>query len=203
MFIYSFPRPVTLLVEFEGVDDVLPDAVEAAGDGNVDQYYVGHCVRKTSAQLAGNHSRRCRRRADKAEHGALGEYSEVAVRHGGDQPGERDECRDLERKHKEMPFPESEVVRGDRVELEEQHRGHENRLDILGEPRESRLDGSRQRIDKEQDQIGCDPEDDCQRQHPVLDEFPDSSHIRHNPAFLPAEIVKPTDLKNSPPSIGL
>lgn len=33
MFIYSFPRPVTLLVEFEGVDDVLPDAVEAAGDG--------------------------------------------------------------------------------------------------------------------------------------------------------------------------
>lgn len=32
MFIYSFPRPVTLLVEFEGVDDVLPDAVEAAGD---------------------------------------------------------------------------------------------------------------------------------------------------------------------------
>ena len=27
MFIYSFPRPVTLLVEFEGVDDVLPDAV--------------------------------------------------------------------------------------------------------------------------------------------------------------------------------
>lgn len=59
MFIYSFPRPVTLLVEFEGVDDVLPDAVEAAG------------------------------------------------RHGGDQPGERDECRDLERKHKEMPFPES------------------------------------------------------------------------------------------------
>lgn len=163
MFIYSFPRPVTLLVEFEGVDDVLPDAVEAAGDGNVDQYYVGHCVRKTSAQLAGNHSRRCRRRADKAEHGAFGEYSEVAVRHGG----------------------------------------HENRLDILGEPRESRLDGSRQRIDKEQDQIGCDPEDDCQRQHPVLDEFPDSSHIRHNPAFRPAEIVKPTDLKNSPPSIGL
>lgn len=123
MFIYSFPRPVTLLVEFEGVDDVLPDAVEAAGDGNVDQYYVGHCVRKTSAQLAGNHSRRCRRRADKAERGALGEYSEVAVRNGGDQPGERDECRDLERKHKEMPFPESEVVRGDRVELEEQHRG--------------------------------------------------------------------------------
>lgn len=115
MFIYSFPRPVTSLVEFEGVDDVLPDAVEAA------------------------------------------------VRHGGD----------------------------------------ENRLDILGEPRESRLDGSRQRIDKEQDQIGCDPEDDCQRQHPVLDEFPDSSHIRHNPAFRPAEIVKPTDLKNSPPSIGL
>ena len=77
MFIYSFPRPVTLLVEFEGVDDVLPDAVEAAGDGNVDQYYVGHCVRKTSDQLAGNHSRRCRRRADKAEHGALGEYSEA------------------------------------------------------------------------------------------------------------------------------
>ena len=75
MFIYSFPRPVTLLVEFEGVDDVLPDAVEAA------------------------------------------------VRHGGDRPGERDECRDLERKHKEMPFPESEVVREDRVELEEQHRG--------------------------------------------------------------------------------
>ena len=33
MFIYSFPRPVTLLVEFEGVGDVLPDAVEAAGDG--------------------------------------------------------------------------------------------------------------------------------------------------------------------------
>lgn len=33
MFIYSFPRPVTLLVELEGVDDVLPDAVEAAGDG--------------------------------------------------------------------------------------------------------------------------------------------------------------------------
>ena len=46
MFIYSFPRPVTLLVEFEEVDDVLPDPVEAA------------------------------------------------VRHGGDQPGERDECRD-------------------------------------------------------------------------------------------------------------
>ena len=86
-------------------------------------------------------------------------------------------------------------MRGDRVELEEQHRGHENRLDIPGEPRESRLDGSRQRIDKEQDQIGCDPEDDCQRQHPVLDEFPDSSHIRHNPAFRPAKIVKPTDLK--------
>ena len=38
MFIYSFPRPVTLLVEFEGVDDVLPDAVEAADDGG----YRGH-----------------------------------------------------------------------------------------------------------------------------------------------------------------
>lgn len=38
MFIYSFPRPVTLLVEFEEVDDVLPDAVEAAGDGG----YRGH-----------------------------------------------------------------------------------------------------------------------------------------------------------------
>lgn len=38
MFINSFPRPVTLLVEFEGVDDVLPDAVEAAGDGG----YRGH-----------------------------------------------------------------------------------------------------------------------------------------------------------------
>ena len=34
----AFPRPVTLLVEFEGVDDVLPDAVEAAGDGG----YRGH-----------------------------------------------------------------------------------------------------------------------------------------------------------------
>ena len=31
MFIYSFPRPVTLLVEFEGVDDVLPDAVRGNG----------------------------------------------------------------------------------------------------------------------------------------------------------------------------
>lgn len=38
MYIYSFPRPVTLLVEFEEVDDVLPDAVEAAGDGG----YRGH-----------------------------------------------------------------------------------------------------------------------------------------------------------------
>ena len=33
MFTYSFSRPVTLLVEFEGVDDVLPDAVQASGDG--------------------------------------------------------------------------------------------------------------------------------------------------------------------------
>ena len=33
MFFYGLSGAVTLLVEFEGVDDVLPDAVEAAGDG--------------------------------------------------------------------------------------------------------------------------------------------------------------------------
>ena len=38
MFFYGLSGAVTLLVEFEGVDDVLPDAVEAAGDGG----YRGH-----------------------------------------------------------------------------------------------------------------------------------------------------------------
>lgn len=38
MFFYGLSGAVTLLVEFKGVDDVLPDAVEAAGDGG----YRGH-----------------------------------------------------------------------------------------------------------------------------------------------------------------
>lgn len=38
MFFYGLSGAVALFVEFEGVDDVLPDAVEAAGDGG----YRGH-----------------------------------------------------------------------------------------------------------------------------------------------------------------
>ena len=75
-----------------------------------------------------------------------------------------------------MPFPELEVVRGDCVELQEQHRGHKDRLDVLGELRESRLKVPGQRIDKEQDQVRKDPDDDCQRQHPILDEFHNFRH---------------------------
>ena len=67
-------------------------------------------------------------------------------------------------------------MRRDRVELKEQHRGHKHWLDILGEFGETRLKAPGQRIDKEQDQVRRDPDDDCQRQHPILDEFHNFRH---------------------------
>ena len=33
MFFYGLSGPVALLVELKGIDDVLPDAVQASGDG--------------------------------------------------------------------------------------------------------------------------------------------------------------------------
>ena len=87
-----------------------------------------------------------------------------------------DEHHPLEDQQVEVPSPEPEVVRGDLVELEEEHQGDECRLCILCKARESTLGSGGKRRHEMKEEAERNARRHRQRQHPVVQEILNLSH---------------------------